>query len=51
MFYMSAYALITATITVSTKIREQIMAARILKYAYVGIKLPVVPVFQSEINM
>ncbi|PLB43418.1 putative sugar transporter [Aspergillus steynii IBT 23096] len=49
MFSMSAYALITATITVTSKNREQIMAARILNYVYVGMELAVVPAFQSEI--
>lgn len=46
---MSCYALITATIAVTSKSREQIMAARVLNYVYVGMELAVVPAYQSEI--
>ncbi|KAH7160676.1 general substrate transporter [Dactylonectria macrodidyma] len=49
MFSMSCYALVTATITVTSNKPEQIMAARILNYVYVGMELAVVPIFQSEI--
>ncbi|PWY69014.1 putative sugar transporter [Aspergillus sclerotioniger CBS 115572] len=49
MFCMSGYALITATITVTSQNRDQILAARILNYVYVGMELAVVPTFQSEI--
>ncbi|KAM5353707.1 hypothetical protein ACJ41O_000357 [Fusarium nematophilum] len=49
MFSMSCYALVTATITVTSNKPEQIMAARILNYVYVGMELSVVPIFQSEI--
>ncbi|KAK4934884.1 hypothetical protein LTR10_023957 [Elasticomyces elasticus] len=49
MFEMSGYALISATISVTSMNKEQIMAARILNYAYVGMELAVVPAFQSEI--
>ncbi|KAM0328319.1 hypothetical protein ACHAPQ_007190 [Fusarium lateritium] len=49
MFIMSVYALCTATIAVTSFHREQIMAARILNYVYVGMELGVVPTFQSEI--
>ncbi|UPL02443.1 hypothetical protein LCI18_013377 [Fusarium solani-melongenae] len=49
MFVMSVYALGTATISVTSFHREQIMAARILNYVYVGMELGVVPTFQSEI--
>ena len=51
MFVMSIYALITATITVTSNSNEQIMAGRVLNYVYVGMELSVVPVFQSEIGM
>ena len=51
MFSMSCYALITATIAVTSNSREQIMAARILNYIYIGMELSVVPVFQSEIGV
>lgn len=50
MFIMSLYALITATIAVTSNTKDQIMVARILNYVYVGIELSVVPVFQSEIG-
>lgn len=46
---MSCYAIVTATIAVTCQHREQIMAARILNYIYVGMELAVVPVYQSEI--
>ncbi|WQF84395.1 Putative major facilitator, sugar transporter, major facilitator superfamily [Colletotrichum destructivum] len=49
MFAMSAWAVIPATIAVTSNTREQIMAARILNYIYVGMELAVVPVYQSEI--
>ncbi|KAJ8111606.1 hypothetical protein OPT61_g5840 [Boeremia exigua] len=49
MFAMSCYALVTATISVTSQNRDQIMAARILNYIYVGMELAVVPAFQSEI--
>lgn len=49
MFCMSCYALITATIGVTSQSKEQIMAARILNYMYVGMELSVVPAYQSEI--
>ncbi|KAL4893114.1 general substrate transporter [Aspergillus ambiguus] len=49
MFIMSVYALGTATIAVTSNTKDQIMAARILNYVYVGMELSVVPVFQSEI--
>ncbi|KAM0327191.1 hypothetical protein ACHAQA_006324 [Verticillium albo-atrum] len=49
MFSMSIYALGTATIAVTSQTKEQIMAARILNYVYVGMELSVVPIFQSEI--
>lgn len=50
MFSMSVYALVTATIAVTSNKREQIMAARVLNYVYVGMELSVVPLFQSEIG-
>lgn len=47
---MSCYACVTATIAVTSSTREQIMAARVLNYLYVGIELAVIPTFQSEIG-
>ncbi|KAL4867028.1 hypothetical protein BDV12DRAFT_172062 [Aspergillus spectabilis] len=49
MFVMSVYALATATVTVTSTMNKQIMAARILNYVYVGMELAVVPIFQAEI--
>ncbi|CAI7590145.1 unnamed protein product [Penicillium crustosum] len=49
MFTMSIYALATATITTTSQSSDQILAARILNYIYIGMELSVVPVFQSEI--
>ncbi|KAH8200176.1 hypothetical protein TruAng_005688 [Truncatella angustata] len=49
MFSMSCYALVTATIAVTSQTGEQIMAARILNYIYVGMELSVIPTFQSEL--
>ncbi|KAI0017873.1 general substrate transporter [Xylariomycetidae sp. FL0641] len=49
MFLMSVYALVTATIAVTSNNKSQIMAARVLNYVYVGMELSVVPAFQSEI--
>ncbi|KAL3470021.1 general substrate transporter [Aspergillus californicus] len=49
MFIMSVYALVTATVVVTSQTNDQIMAGRILNYVYVGMELSVVPIFQSEI--
>ncbi|KAF9880843.1 sugar transporter [Colletotrichum karsti] len=49
MFVMSVYALISATVVVTSTRKEQILVGRILNYVYVGFELSVVPVFQSEI--
>jgi MFS family permease len=50
MFLMSCYACLTATIGVTSNTREQIMAARILNYVYVGIELSVIPTYQAEMG-
>ncbi|KAK5086701.1 hypothetical protein LTS08_007115 [Lithohypha guttulata] len=49
MFSMSCYALVTATIAVTSTSKSQIMSARVLNYLYVGMELSVVPAYQSEI--
>lgn len=49
MFTMSIYALVSATVVVTSTTRGQILAGRILNYIYIGFELSVVPVFQSEI--
>ncbi|KAF4914517.1 High-affinity glucose transporter ght1 [Colletotrichum viniferum] len=48
MFVMSVYALISATVVVTSTRKEQILVGRILNYVYVGFELSVVPVYQSE---
>ncbi|SCW00877.1 LAFE_0C13982g1_1 [Lachancea fermentati] len=47
---MSAYALVTATTAVTSKAREQILAARVLNYIFIGMEMAVIPVFQAEIT-
>ncbi|KAJ0336559.1 hypothetical protein COL922a_007836 [Colletotrichum nupharicola] len=49
MFVMSVYALISATVVVTSTRKEQILVGRILNYVYVGFELSVVPVYQFEI--
>ncbi|KAL3588264.1 hypothetical protein FPOAC2_10417 [Fusarium poae] len=51
MLIMIVYDLDATTIGVTSLHREQIMAARVLNYVYVGMELGVVPTFQSEIGM
>ncbi|KEF58701.1 uncharacterized protein A1O9_06627 [Exophiala aquamarina CBS 119918] len=50
MFVMSLWALVCATIIITSKSREQILVARVLNYIYIGMELAVVPIFQSEIT-
>ncbi|KAH8883692.1 general substrate transporter [Thozetella sp. PMI_491] len=50
MFSMSILALVCATIVITSKTRNQILAGRVLNYIYIGMELSVVPVFQSEIT-
>ncbi|CDH11783.1 related to RGT2-Sensor of high external glucose concentrations [Zygosaccharomyces bailii ISA1307] len=47
---MSGYALITATIAVTSQKKEQILSARVLNYIFIGMEMSVVPVFQAEIT-
>ncbi|KAI3549094.1 sugar transporter [Colletotrichum filicis] len=49
MIVMSVYALISATVVVTSTTKEQILVGRILNYVYIGFELAVVPVYQSEI--
>ncbi|RDW85206.1 putative sugar transporter-1 [Coleophoma cylindrospora] len=49
MFSMSCWALVTATIAVTSSSRWQILSARMLNYVYIGMELSVVPIYQSEI--
>jgi SP family sugar:H+ symporter-like MFS transporter len=48
-FWMNAYQLISSTIIITSKDRNQILAGRILNNVYIGMELAVVPVFQAEI--
>lgn len=46
---MSLYALITATIAITSDSKEQILSARVLNYVFIGMEMAVIPVFQAEI--
>ncbi|KAF6834706.1 vegetative cell wall protein gp1 [Colletotrichum plurivorum] len=50
MFSMSVWSCIATTIIMTSKTRNQILAARILAYIYIGMELAVVPIYQSEIT-
>ncbi|KAM0295982.1 hypothetical protein ACHAPM_010699 [Fusarium culmorum] len=47
---MSIWALVAATIVITSRTPTQILVARVLNYIYIGMELAVVPVFQSEIT-
>lgn len=47
---MSAYAVIIAIISVTSKEKEQILSARVLNYVFIGMEMAVLPVFQAEIT-
>lgn len=47
---MSAYAIVTAIIAVTSKRKEQILSARVLNYVFIGMEMAVIPVFQAEIT-
>ncbi|KAL1858883.1 hypothetical protein VTK73DRAFT_7741 [Phialemonium thermophilum] len=49
LFVLNAYEIVTATIIVTSRSKEQLLAGRVLNYGYVGMELAVIPVFQSEI--
>ncbi|KEF59383.1 uncharacterized protein A1O9_04227 [Exophiala aquamarina CBS 119918] len=46
---MSIWAIIGAAIMVTAKVKEQMMAGRIIAYVYIGMELSLVPVLQSEL--
>ncbi|KUL82581.1 hypothetical protein ZTR_09361 [Talaromyces verruculosus] len=48
-FVMSCWALVAATIVISSTSRDQMLAGRVLFYIYVGMELSVMPIFMSEI--
>ncbi|GAM36936.1 hypothetical protein TCE0_022r06424 [Talaromyces pinophilus] len=50
MFIMSIWALVCATLVITSKTANQILVARVLNYIYIGMELAVVPIFQSEIT-
>lgn len=50
MFSMSVWSCIATTIIITSQNRDQILAARILAYIYIGMELAVVPIYQSEIT-
>lgn len=47
---MSVWSCIATTIIITSENRDQILAARILAYIYIGMELAVVPIYQSEIT-
>ncbi|CEL03029.1 hypothetical protein ASPCAL04188 [Aspergillus calidoustus] len=49
MFTMSIWAIMSATVLVTSTRIEQVLAGRILNYAYVGMELATCPPFQAEI--
>jgi SP family sugar:H+ symporter-like MFS transporter len=49
MFCMSLWAMMSATVLVTATRREQVLAGRILNYAYIGMELATCPPFQAEI--
>ncbi|KAM5474583.1 hypothetical protein MauCBS54593_002159 [Microsporum audouinii] len=49
MFAMSVHAMVMVPITVTSRSKQQMLAARVLNYIYLGMELAVVPVFQAEI--
>lgn len=49
MFCMSIWATMSATVLITSERIEQILAGRILNYAYIGMELATCPPFQAEI--
>lgn len=49
MFTMSIWAMMSATVLISSTTIEQVLAGRILNYAYIGMELATCPPFQAEI--
>lgn len=47
---MSGYALITASVAVTSQKKEQILSARVLNYIFIGMEMSVIPAFQVEIT-
>ncbi|KAI3540156.1 hypothetical protein CSPX01_08345 [Colletotrichum filicis] len=50
MFSMSIWSCVATTIIMTSRSRDQILAARILAYIYIGMELAVVPIYQSEMT-
>ncbi|KAL2835596.1 general substrate transporter [Aspergillus pseudoustus] len=49
MFSMSLWAMMSATVLISSSRIEQVLAGRILNYTYIGMELATCPPFQAEI--
>jgi MFS transporter, SP family, sugar:H+ symporter len=49
MFCMSLWAMMSATVLVTATTKGQVLAGRILNYAYIGMELATCPPFQAEI--
>lgn len=49
MFCMSLWAIMSATVLITATRKEQVLAGRILNYAYIGMELATCPPFQAEI--
>ncbi|KAI5459034.1 general substrate transporter [Mariannaea sp. PMI_226] len=49
MFCMSLWAMMSASVLISSTTIEQVLAGRILNYAYIGMELATCPPFQAEI--
>ncbi|KAJ5819017.1 hypothetical protein N7474_004608 [Penicillium riverlandense] len=49
MFCMSLWAMMSATVLLTSSRIEQVLAGRILNYAYIGMELATCPPFQAEI--
>jgi MFS transporter, SP family, sugar:H+ symporter len=49
MVIMALWALVAASVLVTSKIREQMLVGRVLAYVYIGMELALVPVLQSEL--
>lgn len=49
MFCMSLWAFMSATVLISSTTIQQVLAGRILNYAYIGMELSTCPLYQAEI--
>lgn len=49
LFTMCFWAIAGAAIMITSRVKQQMMAGRIIAYVYIGMELALVPVFQSEL--